>query len=259
MRVIALHEDVLVLTSRLWQTNATALRAGGECMLVDAPYFPDELEMLPGVLSQAGFRPDALLATHADYDHLLARLPFPDLPLGVGETTMERIRAQPGEAQRDLREEDARNYVARDRPLGLGGVRSLPVPGKLELGSGGEELELHPAEGHTVDGTAVFMPSTAVLACGDYLSDVEIPLIAPAGSLSAYRSTLERLEPLVRRAESVVPGHGSPQTREGALGLLEADAEYLDALEAGREELPPGRDTSRQREIHADNVAKHVG
>jgi len=56
-----------------------------------------------------------------------------------------------------------------------------------------------------------------------------------------------------------VPGHGSPQTREGALGLLEADAEYLDALEAGREELPPGRDTSRQREIHDDNVAKHVG
>ena len=77
MRAMALHEDVLVLTSRLWQTNATALRAGGECMLVDAPYFPDELEMLPGVLGQAGFRPDALLATHADYDHLLARLALP--------------------------------------------------------------------------------------------------------------------------------------------------------------------------------------
>ncbi|HLM25351.1 MAG TPA: MBL fold metallo-hydrolase [Thermoleophilaceae bacterium] len=258
MRAVALHEDVLVLTSRLWQTNATALRAGGECMLLDAPYFPDELEMLPGVLGQAGFRPDALLATHADYDHLLARLPFPDLPLGVGETTMERIRAQPGEAQRELREEDARNYVTRGRPLGLGGVRALPVPGKLELGSGGDELELHPAEGHAPDGTAVFMPSAAVLVCGDYLSDVEIPLIAAAGSLPAYRSTLERLEPLVRRAASMVPGHGSPQTREGALGLLEADVAYLAALEAGREELPRGRDTSRQREIHADNVLKHA-
>jgi glyoxylase-like metal-dependent hydrolase (beta-lactamase superfamily II) len=250
---------VLVLTSRLWQTNATALRAGGECMLVDAPYFPDELEMLPGVLGQAGFRPDALLATHADYDHLLGRLPFPDLPLGVGETTMERIRANPGEAQRELREEDARNYVRRDRPLGLGGVRSLPVPGKLELGSSGEELELHPAEGHAPDGTAVFLSSAAVLLCGDYLSDVEIPLIAGAGSLPAYRSTLERLEPLVRRAQSVVPGHGSPQTREGALALLEADVQYLDALAAGRDELPPSRDTSRQREIHRDNVAKHLG
>ena len=255
MRAMALHEDVLVLTSRIWQTNAAALRAGGECMLADSPYFPDELEMLPGVLAQAGFRPDALLATHADYDHVLARLAFPDLPLGVGETTMERIRAQPGEAQRELREEDARNYVARDRPLGLGGVRSLPVPGKVELGNAGDELELHPAEGHTADGTAVFFAAAAVLICGDYLSDVEIPWISTGGSVPAYRRTLERLAPVVERAESVVPGHGSVQTRDGALGLLEADLTYLDGLEAGRDDLPPGRDTVRQREIHAENAA----
>ncbi len=247
-----------MLTSRLWQTNATALRAGGECMLVDAPYFPDELEMLPGVLEQAGFRPDALLATHGDFDHLLARLAFADLPLGVGEATMERLRAHPGEAQRDLRFYDASHYVARNRPLGLGGVRALPVPGKLELGTTGEELELHPAEGHTADGTAVMAPFAGVLVCGDYLSDVEIPLVAATGSPAGYRRTLERLAPLVERAEVVVPGHGSPQQRAGALALLEADLAYLDALEAGRDELPPGRDTSRQREIHADNVAKHL-
>ncbi len=90
---------------------------------------------------------------------------------------MERIRAYPGEAQRELREEDARNYVTRDRPLGLGGVRSLPVPGKLELGSAERSWSCIPAEGHTADGTAVFMPSAAVLVCGDYLSDVEIPMI----------------------------------------------------------------------------------
>ncbi|MBA2420232.1 MAG: MBL fold metallo-hydrolase [Thermoleophilaceae bacterium] len=227
-------------------------------MLVDAPYFPDELEMLPGVLGQAGFRPDALLATHADFDHLLARLAFPDLPLGVGEATMERIRAKPGEAQRDLRFYDASHYVERERPLGLGGVRVLPVPGKLELGTAGEELELHPAEGHAADGTAVMAPFAGVLVCGDYLSDVEIPLVAAGGSPAGYRSTLERLVSLVERAETVVPGHGSPLARAGALALLEADVAYLDALEAGRDELPPGRDTSRQREIHADNVAKHV-
>jgi glyoxylase-like metal-dependent hydrolase (beta-lactamase superfamily II) len=226
-------------------------------MLVDAPYFPDELEMLPGVLGQAGFRPDALLATHADFDHLLGRLAFPDLPLGVGESTMERLRERPGEAQRELREADARHYVTRERPLALGGVRALPVPGKLELGSG-EELELHPAEGHAPDGTAVFAPFAGVLVCGDYLSDVEIPLLAPADSLPRYRSTLERLGPLVERATHVVPGHGSPQSRDGARRLLEQDLAYLDALEAGREELPPGRDSSRQREIHDDNVAKQV-
>jgi len=73
VRVVAIHRDAVVVTSRMWQTTATALRAGGEAMLIDSPYFPDELEVLPQVLAQSGFEPDALLATHADWDHLLGR------------------------------------------------------------------------------------------------------------------------------------------------------------------------------------------
>ena len=247
-----------MITSRLWQTTATAIREGEEAMLVDAPYFPDELEILPQVLAQSGFEPDALLATHGDYDHLLGRLAFPDLSLGVAESTMLRIRAAPGEAQRELRDADAEHYVERPRPLALGGVQSLPVPGSLGLGE--QELELHPAEGHCQDGMAVFAPWLGLLCAGDYLSGVEVPLIASAGSLEAYRSTLARLAPLVERAEAVVPGHGSPHSRDEALRILDEDAEYLDAVEAGDEDakLPPGRDTRRQREIHRDNVRKHA-
>jgi hypothetical protein len=40
--------------------------------------------------------------------------------------------------------------VERPAPLTLGQVQGLPVPGSVELGS--EELELHPADGHTADG-----------------------------------------------------------------------------------------------------------
>ncbi len=255
MRAVSVHPDALVVTSSLWQTNATALRAGKEAMLVDSPYFPDELELLPQVLEQAGFRVDALLATHGDYDHLLGRLAFPDRMMGVPESTMLRFRAEPGGAQRDLRDEDGRNYVRRGAPLGLGKLEGLPVPGRLGLGA--EELELHAAEGHTQDGMAVIAPWLGVLCCGDYLSDVEIPLIAAAGSLDDYRSTLARLAPLVERAETVVPGHGAPLSREAALRILDEDVDYLDALEREGEaaKLPSGRDTARQREIHTRNVA----
>jgi len=65
-------------------------------MLIDSPYFPDELEALPALLRQVGFEPNALFATHADYDHVLGPLAFPGLPLGVGDHTMERIRTSPG-------------------------------------------------------------------------------------------------------------------------------------------------------------------
>jgi len=256
MRAVAVHRDAIVVTSRIWQTNAIALRAGGEALLIDSPYFPDELEALPSLLRQAGFEPSALFATHADYDHVLGRYAFPDLTLGVGDPTMERIRTVPGEAQRELREEDARNYVARPAPLGFGNLQSLPVPGYVELGD--VELELHPADGHTSDGTAILARFAGLLVVGDYLSDVEIPWISNGGSLADYRATLARLAPLVEGADTVVPGHGSPHERDTALRILDEDADYLDALERGEERppLPEGRDTARQREIHLDNLAK---
>jgi glyoxylase-like metal-dependent hydrolase (beta-lactamase superfamily II) len=254
VRVVSVHRDALVLTSRLWQTNATALRAGGEALLIDSPYFPDELEALPALLGQAGFEPDALVATHADFDHLLGRLALPGLALGLGQSSLERLHRDPGAAQRALRDSDAELYVERAAPLALGQVQSLPVPGKLDLGD--DELELHPADGHTSDGTAVLAPECGVLCPGDYLSDVEIPTVSTGGSLDAYRATLARLAPLVDRADTVVPGHGSPLDRDAALRILEDDGEYLDALEAGEERpsLPAGRDSSHQRELHRRNL-----
>jgi glyoxylase-like metal-dependent hydrolase (beta-lactamase superfamily II) len=144
--------------------------------------------------------------------------------------------------------------VVRERPLSLGSVESLPVPGYVELGE--IELELHVADGHTSDGTAVFARAYGVLAVGDYLSDVEIPWISPGGALDVYRDTLARLAPLVEAAETIIPGHGLPHSSETALRLLDEDLDYLDGLEQGDRRLPKGRDTARQREIHAENLAR---
>jgi glyoxylase-like metal-dependent hydrolase (beta-lactamase superfamily II) len=122
----------------------------------------------------------------------------------------------------------------------------------VEIGE--RELELHPAEGHTIDGMALFDRAEGVLIVGDYVSDVEIPWIH--GSLSDYRATLARLNALVEDATTVVPGHGAPHDRDTALRLLDQDVEYLDRLERGEEELPDGRDTKAQREIHAENLTR---
>lgn len=211
------------MTSALWQTNAVALRAGEEAMLIDSPYFPDELEMLPEVLRQSGFEPAGLLATHGDWDHLLGRLAFPDASLGVAESTATRIRQEPGVAQKKLRDADNEYYVKRARPLSLGSYQALPVPGKLELG--GQEMELHPAEGHTDDGMILFARWCGVLVVGDYLSDVELPTWT---SKELYRRTLDRLRGLVEDAAVVVPGHGAPMPRDAALKILDEDIAYLD-------------------------------
>ena len=254
MRAVGLHADVIVATSRVYQTTCTLVRSGGEAFCIDSPVLPDELEILPAVADQAGFTVVGLLATHADWDHLLGRYAFPEAPLGCAETTAARLVNEPGAAQRGLRDFDDSFYVERPRPLSLPSAQQLPVPGRLEVGD--RELELHPADGHTEDGMAVWVPWARVLVCGDYLSPVEIPMLN--GSATAYLATLARLEPLVEQAERVVPGHGEPIDGRRAAAILREDRAYLETLLEDGEaaKLPLARRSGEQRRIHAENARR---
>ncbi|MGO9321832.1 MAG: MBL fold metallo-hydrolase [Solirubrobacteraceae bacterium] len=270
MRAVSLHRDVIVVTSAVLQVNCVIVRGGaaaegesaggeeraGETFVIDSPVLPDELDALPTLLEQAQFAPPSgLLATHGDWDHLLGRLAFPEVALGCAESTAERLRASPGEAQRGLRTFDEELMIERPRPLALGSVQALPVPGSCEIGD--SELELHAADGHTSDGMAVWIPWARVLVAGDYLSTVEIPGLEQGGGVEAYLTTLERLRPLVAGAEQVVPGHGPVLGSDRALEVLEEDVAYLGALRDSGEDaqLPSGRRSRQQRRLHAENVA----
>jgi glyoxylase-like metal-dependent hydrolase (beta-lactamase superfamily II) len=259
VRALAVHEDVIVVVSGVWQTTCTAVRSGDEGFVIDSPIMPEELEALPALFEQAGFPVNGLLATHADWDHLLGKLAFPERSLGLGEASAQRLNAELGAPQRRLREFDAEWYIDGRRPLGLADFQSLPTPGRISIGSETvNELEVHPSDGHTGDGVAFWVPWAEVLICGDYLSPVEVPMISAGsgGSLDAYRETLFRLSPLVNNAATVVPGHGAPLTSERALEILAEDLAYLEALASGIDaSLPDGRRSATQKQIHERNLA----
>jgi glyoxylase-like metal-dependent hydrolase (beta-lactamase superfamily II) len=252
LRAVALHEDVIAVTSRAYATGSVLVRSGGEAFLVDSPVFPDELEILPGIAAQSQFNVVGVLATHADWDHLLGRYSFPEAPLGMAESSAARLINEPGAAQRKLREFDEELYVTRPAPLSLPGSQRLDTPGYIDIGE--QTLEVHPADGHTVDGMAIWVPWARVLIAGDYLSPVEIPMISEGGSVSAYLATLNRLEPLVQEADHVVPGHGGPIDAQRALAILREDRAYLEGLPDSA--LPLARRTKAQKAIHAKNLTR---
>lgn len=260
MRAVSLHPDVLVVSSALLRVNCVIVREGEEAFAIDSPVLPDELDALPKLIEQARFpAPSGLLATHGDWDHLLGRLAFPGLALGCAESTARRLAAEPGVAQRDLRDFDEELGIDRSAPLALGSVQALPVPGRCGIGE--RELELHPAEGHTADGMALAIPWAGVLVAGDYLSPAEIPVLHEAGGIDLYPATLERLRGPVGASDHVVPGHGPAIVSERALEILEEDLAYLERLrsDGASAELPPGRRSRAQRVLHERNVVAVSG
>jgi glyoxylase-like metal-dependent hydrolase (beta-lactamase superfamily II) len=274
VRAVSLHRDVLLVTSALLQVNCVIVRGGGEeagsseseragasrrpdeTFVIDSPVLPEELDALPSLIERARFpAPSGLLATHGDWDHLLGRLAFPGITLGCAQSTAERLSAEPGAAQRELRSFDEDLYIERARPLALGSVQGLPVPGRCQVGE--LDLELHAADGHTVDGMVVWIGWAGVLVLGDYLSTLEIPMLhAGGGALQSYLATLERLHPFVVGAEHVVPGHGPVLSSDRALDVLAEDRDYLRSLRERGEsaELPAGRRSISSRSVHAANV-----
>jgi glyoxylase-like metal-dependent hydrolase (beta-lactamase superfamily II) len=272
VRAVSLHRDVIVVTSALLQVNCVIVRGAvregngaregaekveSEVFVIDSPVLPDELDALPALLEQARFpAPSGLLATHGDWDHVLGPLAFPGVALGCAESTAERLRRSPGEAQRELRSFDEDLVIERPRPLALSAVQALPVPGRCEIGDA--ELELHATDGHTLDGMAISIPWARTLVVGDYVSPVEIPTLNDGDTIDAYLATLARLRPLLAKAEHVVPGHGAVIESARALSVLEGDVGYLTALRlrGADADLPVGRRSRQQRRLHAENVSQ---
>src|SRR3954453_7068491 len=105
---------------------------------------------------------------------------------------------------------------------------------------------------------AVWVPWADVLVAGDYLSPWGIRMISGGGGLTGSRATLQRLQPLVERAGTVVTGHGGPIDATRAAAILREDLAYLAALERGGGDAPPplARPPGAQAGSHAENVSR---
>ena len=133
MRAVGLHPDVVVVTSRFWQTTCTLVRSGAEAFCIDSPVLPDELELLPAIAEQSGFAVVGALVTHVDWDHLLAlRLAGLVAQPGGARLRHSLRRRREGVAREQVIPVDVRDQRADDREPGLLGDRrqQLELVGK---------------------------------------------------------------------------------------------------------------------------------
>ncbi|WES63792.1 MBL fold metallo-hydrolase [Microbacter sp. GSS18] len=223
---------VLVATSREQLTTSTVIVAGGEALLVDPAWTPDELDGLAAELTRRGIRVIGGFSTHAHHDHLLWHPGFGSVPRWASAATAHLARQERRTAIAALGPgfpAPLVELVGKVRPVGDALPRAS-VPRGFH-----PRLIVHDA--HAPGHTALWLPDQRVLVAGDMLSDVELPLPFDPDDISAYLVGLDRLADAAARARVVIPGHGSPGA--DAIARLDADRRYLDDALHGRSSSDP--------------------
>ena len=235
--------------SVLWQTSSLLLAKDGEAVLVDPCISTQEVGRIVTRAEELGARVVAVLATHADWDHVCGIAAFPDAESVLGEAGAARVES--GEPWARIREAAAEYGLEVSGPPRVD--RTLEVGRAHRIGP--FLVETIPLPGHTDDGVGYRIRELDLLVVGDHLSAVEFPFVSSAG---AYRATLAALIDLLRRdpPARVVAGHGPEHTAAEALAIAGADLDYLwrlhDAVRRGVDPPEPPRPC-------ADDLAEMLG
>jgi len=261
-----MHVDIL--TSSIWQTNSTLLSHRGACVVIDAGYFPREIDAIVARVREMGHA-EGVVFTHAHWDHVMGHAAFPEVPVWISSVLKTAIdddavavAARSLERARDF---DSRWYIQRPTASAYRwphDLRALGDNDRVELG--GIAMRALHLPGHTDDGLGLIVEESGLLIVGDHLSPCEIPFV---DDVQAYRATLVRLiDLLAADVRDVIPGHGPRLGAKEATTIARADLDYMDRLvdAATRGDvdavraipLPRAADVVGMDDAHRKNCAK---
>ena len=225
--------------SELLRNNAVVVQGRSGVLLVDPGLTGDELACLADDLRDLGQHVVAAFATHPDWDHVLWHPALGDAPrYGTARCAdvLHRLLSAPDWRARVA--EGLPPEIAGEVPLdAFGLVVGLPA-GATRLPWDGPPVRVveHPA--HSPGHAALLVEEARVLAAGDMLSDVFVPMLDEFDDandpIGDYLHGLDLLEQVAGDVDAVVPGHGSVGGADELRARIAQDRAYLDALREGR-------------------------
>ena len=232
-------DGVLTHQSELLQNNTVVVQGRAGVLLIDAGITGDEMTCLASDLRELGQPVVAGFSTHPDWDHVLWHAELGEAPrYGTARCAafMEDVRSNADWKARVA--EGLPPEIAEDIPLDPYGLIT-GLPGETaRIPWDGPEVQIieHPA--HAPGHAALLIEERGVLAAGDMLSDVFIPMLddfhATNEPIEEYLVGLRLLEDAADDVDVVVPGHGSVGGGDQVRARIELDRAYVHALRDGR-------------------------
>jgi len=234
MALTQLTDGVRVHESECLQSNSLIVQGDDGVLLVDPGLTRDELAGIAADLEAdvvAGF------ATHPHWDHVLWHPAFGNVPryaTAGGAAVLQDLLAQP-----DWREQVAEGLppeIAGEVPMELLGLVTALPEGARTLPWNGPVATVMEHRAHERGHAALLIEERRVLAAGDMLSDVLVPMLDFAGGadpIGDYLAALDLIAGLADRVEFAVPGHGSVARGDEIRRRIHQDRAYVHALRDG--------------------------
>lgn len=234
-------EGVQFHVSELLLNNTVVVRGRTGVLLIDAGITDSEMSCLARDLREAGRPVVAGFSTHPDWDHVLWHDelgPAPRYGTARGAAYMRELRSDAN--WKACVADGLPPEVAGEVPLDLFGLLVGLPAGTAKVPWDGPDVRIieHPA--HAPGHAALLIEETGVLAAGDMLSDVLVPMLDDtADAIEDYLTGLRLLEDVVDEVVAVVPGHGTVGRAGEVRERIARDRAYLHALRDGRDPDDP--------------------
>lgn len=223
--------------SELLQNNTVVVQGKAGVLLIDAGITGKEMANLAADLRELGQPVVAGFSTHPDWDHVLWYAEFGDVPrygTAQGAAAMKELLAQP-----DWKDQVAENLppeIATEVPMDLFGLITALPAHATHLPWDGPKVRIIEHAAHAKGHAALVIEERRVLAAGDMLSDVLVPMLdlSAADPTKDYLAALQLFEDAADDVDAFVPGHGSVGDANELRARITLDRAYVQALRDGR-------------------------
>ena len=226
MRQVA--DGVLIHESEFVQSNAVVVDGRAGVLLIDAGVHDFEIACLANDLLELGRPVVAGFSTHPHWDHLLWHSVLGAAPR-YGTASCAGAARDALSDGLDPQEHGIPEHVSLDQ---LGLITGLPTETAL-IPWDGPQVRIVEHLAHAPGHAALLIEEHGVLAAGDMLSDVLIPMLdlnATADPIEDYVAALRLLEGVARDVDVLVPGHGSIGGADQLRARIDQDRAYVYAL-----------------------------